>query len=398
MRNPRIILFAFIFFTQLLIAQPVIPGTDEQFQQRITAIKSQVELIYHPEVKRHIEAYLSNPEGVRQLLLRGREYFPIIDRSLRARNLPYELRYLPAAASEFSLFQQNANGGTGIWMMLYNVAKMYKGKVNSFVDERRDVRKSSQLAATHLRDLYAIYHQWPLVIAAYGATPVQVNKCIRMAGNSLYYWDIHELLNETARDLYPKFVATVYIFNHYKDHGIKTPANMDLNIVRDSVQVFKWLSLQQIANTIDIPIEQLRELNPVFKKDVIPYSLDGYWVYLPKGKALRFDELRDSVYNPGPAMAFEPVIIVRDSSDTTAMGPKPVFDKKRIYYTVKRGENLHQIAGWFDVTVKEIISWNKLKSQKVQAGKKLIIWVPSSKTGYYNRINKMSAAEKKRLK
>ncbi|MFN9519919.1 MAG: transglycosylase SLT domain-containing protein [Bacteroidota bacterium] len=386
------------FFITVLSGFAQQTATDEVYQQRISAIKTQVELIYHPEVKKHIEYYINNPETVRQLLLRGREYFPIIDRSLKARNLPIELRYLPAAASEFSLFQQNSSGGTGIWMMLYNVAKMYKGKINSFVDERRDVRKSSQIAATHLRDLYTIYHQWPLVIAAYGATPVQVNKSIRLSGNSLYYWDVHPFLTETVRDLYPKFVATVYIFNHYKDHGIKTPVNMDLNIVRDSVQVFKWLSLQQISGTIEIPIEQLRELNPVYKKDIIPFSADGYWVFLPKGKADRFGELRDSVYNPSPAVFFEPVAIVRDSSDSTVVRAVPVFDKKRVYYTVKRGENLTQIAGWFDVTKREIVSWNNLKTQKVKAGKKLIIWVPSSKTGYYKRINTMSAARKKRLR
>lgn len=173
---------------------------------------------------------------------------------------------------------------------------------------------------------------------------------------------------------------------------------MDLNIVRDSVQVFKWLSLQQISGTIEIPIEQLRELNPVYKKDIIPFSADGYWVYLPRGKADRFDELRDSVYNPSPAILFEPLVIVRDSSDTSVVQAKPAFDKKRVYYTVKRGENLTQIAGWFDVSKREILSWNNLKSQKVKAGKKLVIWVPSSKTGYYKRINKMSAAQKKRLR
>lgn len=293
---------------------------------------------------------------------------------------------------------------------MYNVSKMYKLKVNSFVDERKDIRKSTATAVTHFKDLFSIYKQWPLVIASYACSPVMLNKCIRMAGNSLYFWDVYPFIPENTREVYPRFVAAAYIMNYYKEHGIK-PVYPELFNENDSVLVNKWLSFQQISATIDIPLEQLRKLNPVFKKDIIPYNVDGYWIYLPKTKGKLFELLKDTVYNPLPKPTeFAPVTIQQAQTDTTKTSaqtetaeqqePKETskFDKKRVSYTVKKGDILTDVADWFDVTPKEIKSWNKLKSDKLKRGQKITIWVKSSKTGYYKRINSMSTQQKKKLK
>jgi membrane-bound lytic murein transglycosylase D len=301
-------------------------------------------------------------------------------------------------------------------MMAYNISKMYKLKVNSFVDERKDPQKSSLIAATHFKDLFSIYRQWPLVIAAYTSSPVMLNKSIRMAGNSMHFWDVYPYIPEGTREAYPKFVAAAYICNFYKEHGIK-PVQPTLFMESDSVLVNKWLSFQQISSTLDIPVEQLRKLNPVFKKDVIPYNLEGYYIKLPKSKSKNFNLLKDSVYKPLPNPSdFAPVVIQQLPADTGKNNaasqqvasnkgkeeeketPRPVFDKKRVNYTVKKGEILSDIADWFDVTPFEIKSWNKLRADKLRNGQKLVIWVKQSKTGYYKRINNMSASQKKKLK
>jgi membrane-bound lytic murein transglycosylase D len=228
-----------------------------------------------------------------------------------------------------------------------------------------------------------------------------------MAGNSLYFWDIYPFIPEASKDLYPKFIAAVYILNFYREHGIK-PVYPELYTETDSVLVNKWLSFQQIEATLDIPVDQLRKLNPIFKKDIIPYNLDGYKLVLPKNKGAQFDLLKDSVFNPLPRPGeFAPTDIKQAQVDTTnqtkSQQPEGIeanktFDKKRVYYTVKKGDVLSDISDWFDVTEKEIISWNKLKSPKVNRGKKLLIWVKSSKTGYYKRINQMNAKTKRKLK
>lgn len=400
----RVFIFSFLFYSFFAFAQ-VKPGSEELYQARLATLKSPIDLTYHPQVKKYIDAYLANPEKTREIIGLSKVYFPMIERTLRAKNLPTDLKYLAVSLSELDPLVQNASGASGPWMMTYNVSKMYKLKVNSFVDERKDPKKSTVVAATHFKDLYSIYKQYPLVIASYACSPVMLNKCIRKANNSLYFWDLYPYIPENTRDVYPKFVAATYILNFYKEHGIQ-PVFPELHAANDSVLVNKWLSFQQISATLDIPLEQLRELNPTFKKDIIPYNLDGYWIFLPRTKGKMFELLKDSVYNPLPKPNdFSPIAIQRGDSVTVQKGDStivvkketPKFDKKRVYYTVKSGDVLANVADWFDVTPKEIKSWNKLKSDKLQRGQKLVIWVQSSKTGYYNRINGMSPTQKKKL-
>lgn len=393
-------------------------GNEQLYIQRLATLKSQVDMTYSPEVKKHIDAYLSNPEKTREIISLSKVYFPMIERSLRVKNIPTDLKYLAFALSELDPQLQNPSGASGIWMMQYNISKMYKLKVNSYIDERRDPAKSSIVASTHFKDLFSIYRQWPLAIAAYVSSPVMLNKAIRMAGNSMNFYDLYPYIPEGTREAYPKFVAAAYICNFYKEHGIK-PTPPALFIETDSVLVNKWLSFQQIENTIQVPVEQMRKLNPVFKKDVIPYNVEGYLIRLPKAKGKLFGLLNDTVYKPLPNPGdFTPVAVQKTPADTgtkststtsaakdpkaaseqTATADKPKFDKQRVYYTVKKGDIMANMADWFDVTPQEIKSWNKLKSDRLMAGQKLTIWVKQSKTGYYKRINTMSAAQKKKLK
>lgn len=410
---PVFCLFILLFFNMVSRAQ----NTNEQlYIQRLATLKSQVDMTYSPEVKKHIDAYLSNPDKTREIISLSKVYFPMIEKNLRAKNVPIDLKYLAFALSELDPQLQNAAGATGIWMMQYNISKMYKLKVNSYIDERRDPAKSSLVASTHFKDLFSIYRQWPLAIAAYVSSPVMLNKAIRMAGNSMNFYELYPYIPEGTREAYPKFVAAAYICNFYKEHGIK-PAPPALFADTDSVLVNKWLSFQQIENTIQVPVEQMRKLNPVFKKDVIPYNVEGYLIRLPKAKGKSFSLLNDSVYKPLPNPGdFAPVVVQKAPVDTSknvssptgvtegkqttesVAAAKPKFDKQRVSYTVKKGDIIANVADWFDVTPFEIKSWNKLKSDRLMAGQKLVIWVKQSKTGYYKRINTMSAAQKKKLK
>ena len=383
--------------------------SEEVFAQRLSSLKSPLDFSYNAEVKKYIDQYLDNPEKTRELIGLSRVYFPMIERALKAKNIPTDLKYMAMAVSELNPAAENVYGASGQWMMMYTVSKMYKLKVNSFIDERKDPAKSATAAASHFKDLFSIYKQWPLAIAAYGCSPVMLNKCIRLAGNSLYFWDVYPYIPENSRGLYPKVIATAYILNFYKEHGLK-PIYPELFNETDSVLVNKWLSFQQISATIDIPLEQLRKLNPIFKKDIIPYNPDGYWVYLPKSKGKQFDMLKDSVYNPLPKQTeFAPIAIQKSPEDTTqktvpvpdkqgGTEPKPEHDKRaKVYYTLKKRDNLASISDWFDVTEAEVKEWNKLKGTNVPKGKKLQLFVPKNKTGYYKRINTMNAAQKKKL-
>lgn len=403
----------------MLLAIPFqIFAQDQVYIQRLAALRSQTELIYNPEVKKHIEYYIQNPAKTRDLIALSKYYFPILEKHLRSKGLPTDLKYLAVSSSELNPTFSNANGASGIWTMSYTVSKMYKLKVNTYVDERRDINKSSAVFAQHFKDLYSIYKQWPLVIGAYGCSPISMNKSIRMAGNSLYYWDIYNYLPTNCRELYPQFVAATYILNYYKEHGIKVTAP-DLVYENDSVLVNKWLSLNQIANTLSIDLDELRKLNPMFKKDVIPMSADGYYIKIPKNKSKLFYLLNDSVYKLINTDVAPIIIQKEDPQDHTIVvienpngvintnskkgkieiEPEPKSQKlAKVFYVVKRGDVLSDIADWFDCSNTDIKHWNKLKSNKVQKGKKLTIFVAANKTGYYKRINKMTTKLKKKLK
>ncbi len=389
---------------------------EQLYAQRLSLLKSKVELIYHPEVKKHIDAYLANPEKTKEIISLSKTFFPMIERALNEKHLPTDLKYLSVALSELDPQLQISSGASGIWLMGYNIAKMYKIKVNSFVDERKDPQISSNTVAIHLKDLFSIYRQWPLTIAAYTASPVMLNKSIRMAGNSMNFWDVYPFIPEGTREAYPKFIAAAYICNYYKEHGLK---NIPPTLISesDSVLVKKWLSLQQIENTLEIPIDHLRKLNPIFKKDIIPYTINGYYINIPKNKVKSFYLLKDSVYKPSSITEeYASLNVVANTAETLQTNLpqnisknkatittkheelKPAFDKKRLYYTVKKGDILNDIADWYDVTPEEIKSWNKLKSTKIFSGQKLTVWVKQNKLSFYKRINTMTPSQKKRLK
>ncbi len=372
-------------------------GQDELFQGRISALKTGIDINYHPTAKVYIEEYLANPDQIRTLVSRSKYYFPILEKSLKQKGLPVDLKYVAAASSMLDPLFVNPSGASGIWTMSYQVSKMYKLKVNTFVDERRDPIRSSQIAAQHFKDLFSIYKSWSLAIAAYGCSPVQLNKAIHAAGNSLYYWDIYKVMPSNCRDLYSRVIATVYILNYYKEHGIKQ-ADPLVFPVCDTVRVNKWLSFSQIAGTMDVDTVLLRNLNPVFRKDIVPFSAQGYALRVPAEKSGRFAMLKDSFYRPSANLDIQPVAIEQSSEPVTQNKGEQRVRKKRVFYTVKRGDNLGDIADWFDVDVSELKSWNKIRGNKLTAGKRLSVFVPATKSGYYNRINRMSASQKKNLK
>jgi len=406
LKSGLIILYTLLLIVKLQAKQTT--TADEIYISRINSLKLEFGASYNETVKKHIDEYVANPEQVKQLIIKSKQLFPLIEKQLRIKNAPIDLKYLAATASGLDASAVNAGGASGVWMMAYQLSKMYKLKVTTYIDERRDIVKSTNVAAQHFKDLFSIYKSWQLSIAAYGCSPVMLNKCIRMANNSLYFWDIYPSMPTFCRDLLPKTIATAYILNYYKEHGIKLKETHEVYTENtDTVLVNKWLSFQQIANTLAISVDDLRALNPVFKKDVIPYTIEGYYIRIPKGKAKDFVFLKDSTYRPEPLVTdFQPVEIQKDNtrSNTEAVAPdaeavkkaKPV-NKTTVTYKVKRGDSLSDVADWFDTTVDDIKKQNKIKGNRLNAGVTLKIKVSANKAAYYRRINKMNRMQKKRL-
>lgn len=388
-----------LFVIGLVQTVVVFAGVDEVYQSRLQALKSPIEFTYNPAVKAHIEEYLANPEATKELLSKSKQYFPFIEKTLRLKGLPGDLKYLAATVSGLNPAAVNSSGASGLWMMAYPVSKMYKVKVNTYIDERRDPTKATLVAGQHFKDLFSIYKSWPLAIASYGCSPVTLNKCIHLSNNSFYFWDIYPYMPLSCKDLYPKVIATAYIFNYYKEHGLSL-VEPKQEWDTDSILVNKWLSFQQISSVTEVSVDELRNLNPIFRKDVIPFNADGYYVRIPKSRSRRFEMLRDSVYRPiqSAELMAEPIDKMQTQSPDVAKGPLKKVTKKKVTYTVKKGDNINDVADWFDVSVAEIKSWNKLRGTKLNYGRKLTLMVDGSKLGYYKKINTMSAKQKKKIK
>lgn len=394
----RLVIFLFVLGAGCIAKA----GVDEVYQARLAALKSPLELTYNPVVKQFIEEYLNNPEKTKELISRSRHYFPMLERNLRAKGLPIELKYLAATVSELNSDAVNTSGASGIWMMAYPVSKMYKLKVNTYIDERRDPVKSTIIAGQHFKDLFSIYKSWPLAIASYGCSPVTLNKCIHISNNSLYFWDIYPHMPSFCKDLYPRVIATAYIMNYYRDHGLGN-AEPTLEVETDSILVNKWLSFQQIASVTGVSVEEMRYLNPIFRKDIIPFTVEGYYIRVPRSKSKAFILLKDSVYRPinSSEILAEPIKKIQEEAIDSVVGIKATptkFTKKKVIYVVKKGDNLGDIADWFDVSASDIKSWNKLRKNAVKYGQKLTIWVDGNKIGYYKKVSKMTASQKKKIK
>ncbi|MFC2137084.1 transglycosylase SLT domain-containing protein [Bacteroidota bacterium] len=370
---------------------------DSVFQERISNIHSIIPLSYNKIVNNFIKVYTKKRRKETAYMLGLTEYyFPIFEEILEEYGLPNELKYLPVIESGLNPIAVSKAGATGLWQFMFGTAKMYKLKVNSLIDERRDPIKSSHAAARFLKDLYSIYNDWILVIAAYNCGPGNVNKAIRRSGNKTNYWDIYYYLPRETRGYVPAFIAVNYVFNYYKEHNL-IPIPVAYKIPIDTVIVREELHLKQVSEVLDISHSELRDLNPQYRWDIIPKNPNGNVLKIPMDNVARFIELEDSIFNYKDSIFFNPEIINQKPSYYSKYSPVTPIGKAKIYYTVKPGDNVGYIAEWYDVRASDLRYWNSISRNLIRVGEKLIVFVPEKKAGYYEKINSMSFNEKQKM-
>lgn len=377
--------------------------TEDEYAKKLRKIQKDIPLTYNQYVKAEIERLIANKgDSTSRILGLGNLYFPAMERLLKIAGVPSELKYLAPALSNLNNVAVSDVGASGLWQLMYNTGKMQGLKINSYTDERRDADKATTAAANYLKELKVIYEDWHLSIAALVATPLNVNHAIRSAGGSINYWQVHGYLPEAAQHVLPRFIAFNYIFVYYKDHGIK-PIPAKLIIQADTVTVKEWVSFQQIAKVLNVSVEDLRTLNPIFKKDIIPFGEPLYTLKLPIALVDSFKKYEDSIYKvdvDAEVSDFVKTVIPKNStpntprtSTTNNQGTGTV----KVYYTVKNGDVLGNIADWFDTYVSNVKRWNGLRNDRIYAGQKLTLYVPASKKSYYQSINTMSQSQKRNI-
>jgi len=333
---------------------------DSLYAGRLRALVSPIPLAYNEVVKDRILLYVGKQRDLTSRILgKSQYYFPFIEEELIKADLPIELRAMPIIESALISTATSRAGAVGLWQFMPTTAKNYGLEVNSLVDERRDPIRSTQAAVRYLRDLYNLYGDWTLAIAAYNCGPGNVNKAIARSGTadkSHSFWDIYYYLPRETRGYVPAFIGATYAYAYHRQHNIdlhETP----IPIAVDTIRVNRLLHFGQIASTIDLPIETLRQLNPQYKLDIIPGTTKTYTLVLPQRNIAQY-------------IAHEQEIHAKDSTYLKEyMNPVNLNKKLKeglrgTTYTVRKGDTLGGIARRYHVTVAQLMRWNHIRNAK----------------------------------
>ena len=384
-----------------------VPVTDDELRTRLAALPTLLDMPYNQVVKAYILNYTSKSRPqVASILGLSHYYMPIFEQALEAAGLPQELKYVPVIESALDPNAVSSSGAAGLWQFMVTPAKAMGLEVNSLVDERRDPYLSSEKAVQLLKDLYDSYGDWYLAIAAYNCGPGTVNKALRRAGGDPKqhdFWSIYKFLPEQTRGYVPKFIAANYVMNYYDRHNI-SPVLSTKPLVTDTVAVTKRLHFNQISEVLNIPVEDLRVLNPQFRADIVPASTDHpYYLILPSQQIYAYIVSEDAIFahdadkyarretaDPGEAApasvvaaaaapATEPTpseADVRAGEEVAAVRSTAAAARggKSLTHKVAAGETINSIAQAYGCTAADIKAWNNLRRNAVRTGQQLVIY------------------------
>lgn len=338
---------------------------DSTYISRLSKLPTIIELPYNAVVRQYIDAYTTRlRKMVSTVLGVSNFYLPLIEETLDASGLPLELKYLPIIESAMNPSAVSRAGASGLWQFMLTTGKVYGLKSNSLIDERRDPIKSTWAAVAYLKDLYEIYHDWSLVIAAYNCGPGTINKAIKRNGGKTDYWEIYNSLPKETRGYVPSFIAANYVMNYYCEHGI-CPTVADLSLDTDTVMIASNLHFQQIADVCGVPMDELRSLNPQYKKDIIPGESMPCTLRLPQEDLGLFLANEDSVYKYKADEFFSKRKTVEIKKEATSTSSSPR------YHRIRSGETLSTIARRYGTTVSKLKRLNGLRNDRISAGKSL---------------------------
>ena len=344
---------------------------DEVYIERLKRMNSFIQLPYNDIVKNYIILYSEKmPTKMSHILGLCKYYMPIFEEAFNRYDIPEELKAMAVIESALNPLAVSRANAKGMWQFMYSTAKMYGLHIDSFVDERFDPVKSADAAARYLKDAYNIFGDWNLAIASYNCGAGNVNKAIRRSGGKRGFWDIWPYLPRETRGYGPAFVGALYTMTYYKEHGIK-PETIEMPLHIDTLKINRQLHLRQVADLTSAPIDELKNLNPQYRHEIIPGDRE-YILRIPYAYTNAFIEHEDSIYVHKVDEYFNPVTIkkIKDGGDG-----------ERITYKVKSGDTLGKIAGMYRCSIANIKRWNNLKSTNIRVGQRLIIYRGGNPSG-----------------
>ncbi len=354
---------------------------DSVYIRKLSQLPTIIEMPYNSVVRRYIDMYVQKRRAlVENLLGLSTYYMPIFEAALEREGLPLELKYLPIIESALRPDATSRAGAAGLWQFMVRTGKSMGLEVNSLVDERRDPIKSSAMAARYLKDLYGIYHDWALAIASYNCGPGNVSKAIRRSGGKTDYWEIYPYLPRETRGYVPAFIAVNYVMNYYGDHNI-CPVLTRRPLLTDTVHVTRRLHLKQVADVLQIPLDEIRSLNPQYRRDIIPGNIRPYALILPSQQVYAFIEAQDAIFAHDANLY----------AQRLSVEPAGIAPGTMVYHRVRRGDTLSGIAQKYGVSVSSLCAWNNIRrSSYLRIGQRLAV----SSKGSVSRASSSSKAVK----
>ena len=355
-----------------------VPTSDKDFIARLQKMPTVIEMPYNGVVRSYINMYTQRRRQlVEEMLGLSLYYMPFFEQALEKEGVPLELKYLPAIESALNPDAVSRVGATGLWQFMLTTAKGLGLEVNSIIDERRDPIRSSEMAAKYLKQLYNIYGDWSLAIASYNCGPGNVNKALRRAGGTADkkkdFWDIYFYLPQETRGYVPAFIAANYVMTYYKDHNLgKSLARRP--ILTDTIHVNKRVHFEQISAVLNIPMEELRVLNPQYRKDEIPGDIRPYALTLPSQQIYSYIVSEDSIVAHNAALYARRDVVVPVDPSTVSNDDGETTTKLVVkYHKVRRNETISMVARKYGVSVSSIKKWNGLRSSRLKRGQTLKI-------------------------
>lgn len=341
-----------------------------EVRQRLDDISGAVNLKYNADVERNIKRYLrGRKRTISTLVGKSELYFPIFEHYLHINDLPDELKYLSIVESNLNPTANSYVGASGLWQFMKGTGRDYGLKIDSYIDERNDVIKSTEAAFRYLSSLHRRYKDWTLALAAYNCGPGRINRAIRQSG-SMDFWKLRSYLPTETQNYIPAFIAAVYMMNYYGDHQVKPHnAEYEFDKIRTTT-IFEASSFYEISKMSNVDFQEIKKLNPAYKRHFIPKSKHGNYLTLPVVGMMNYkDKKRMAKLNKfyqTPNTTYNEYMNI----------PEGMMESK---YVVQKGERLDYVARLLKCDVNDLMRWNKLESPIAFFGQELLVYLPKPK-------------------